>query len=108
MYKYSESITWSPLDPKIWGGAESGKESDFIITIIKQIHYRYCRIYIYLITQFLNEIVSDCFNFVTTMLSYQVYKYIRHSCLFHICLSHSGGTKILVWGEGEHQTKFHT
>ena len=48
-------VAWGLLDPKIWGGAESGKESDFIITIIKQIHYRYCRIYIYLITQFLNE-----------------------------------------------------
>ena len=47
------------------------------------------------------KIVSDCFNFVTTVkLSYQAYKCIRHSSLFHICLSHSGGAKILVWGGG--------
>ena len=37
---------------------------------------------------------------------YQVYKCIRHSCLFHICLSHSGGTKILVWGRGNIRQNF--
>ena len=41
---------------------------------------------------------SDYFNFVTTMLSYQVLKYIRYSFLFHICISHRGGAKISVLG----------
>ena len=58
------------------------------------------------------KIVSDCFNFVTNMLSYHI-KLINvldtHVYFIYvICLSHSGGAKILVWGEGEHQTKFHT
>ena len=57
------------------------------------------------------KIVSDCFNFVPTMLSYHItHVYFmllyRHSCLFHICLSHSGGAKILVWEEGEHRQNF--
>ena len=64
--------------------------------IIKLIHYRYCRIYLYLITIFLNE-NSDYFNFVTTVLSYKMYC-IRYSCLFHLCLSHKNGARILVQG----------
>ena len=52
MLSYNHGVRWTL---KSGGGAESGKESDFIITIIKQIHFRYCRIYIDLITQFLNE-----------------------------------------------------
>ena len=55
------------------------------------------------------KIASDCFNFVTTILSYHI-KFINvlDTHVYFICLSHSGSAKILVWGEGEHPTKFHT
>ena len=55
------------------------------------------------------KIVSDYFNFVTTVLSYHIkFKMycIRYSCLFHLRLSHKGGARILV--QGGHRTKFHT
>ena len=54
------------------------------------------------------KIVSDCL--ILSQLCYHI-KFINvldTHVLCHICLSHSGGAKILVWGEGEHQTKFHT
>ena len=50
---------------------------------------------------------SDYFNFVTTMLSYQVLKYIRYSFLFHICISHRGGAKISVLGDIIQQERTH-
>ena len=57
------------------------------------------------------KIVSDCFNFVTTMLSYHI-KFINvldtHVYFIYVYLTVAPGAKIFVWGEGEHQTKFHT
>ena len=44
-------------------------------------------------------IVSDCFNFVTTVKLYQFKNYT-------VCLSHRDGAKILVRGEAEHRTNF--
>ena len=46
------------------------------------------------------KFVSDYFNFVTTLLSDIKFKII--------CLSHMGGAQILVRGEEERRTKFHT
>ena len=44
------------------------------------------------------KIVSDCFNFVTTMLSYIKFKII--------CLSHRGDAKILVRGRRNIEQNF--
>ena len=46
------------------------------------------------------KIISDCFNFVTSILGYHI--------KFKNCLSQRGGAKILVPGEAEHRTKFYT
>ena len=54
------------------------------------------------------KIVSDCFNFVTTMLSYHI-KFINvldTHVYFIYGLSHSGGAKILVWGRGNIRQNF--
>ena len=40
-------------------------------------------------------------------ISYSMY-WIRYSRLFHLCLAHKGGARILVQRGGGHRTKFHT
>ena len=51
------------------------------------------------------KIVSDCFNFVTTMLSYHI-KFINVLDTHVYFISHSGGAKILVWGRGNIRQNF--
>ena len=54
------------------------------------------------------KIVSDCFNFVTTMLSYHIK--LKNLLNTHVYFTYdylTGAATGFWFGEGEHRTKFH-